>query len=438
MVTPELDRLREQYRELGVTRMLVKELAPNDNSKNQIYLGGSLQAANVLPTEEPVPSQSTPPRFFAKLRMSWLDESGRPEPAPGAQLILYPQYPEVRLSGFLKGCKAAPKFLGERGEGRLLILGTARGGTVIAVAFQRHDLIAIEYRSLGLSPTVGVFAELPVAPLVSVAAGRGQLLRALARIHSAGWIDGKRLARGMVRPYNAPNGGGFTLEAELGIEQNSLSKPDFMGWEVKAHTVHTFGRSGSGVITLMTPEPTGGVYRDQGVLDFLKRFGYSDTRGRLNRLNFGGTFRFGIRDGRTGLTLVLNGYDATNGLMTDANGGLVLRDDSGREAAIWPFEKLLGHWKRKHALAAYVPHLTDSSGAIRRYYYGNRVQLAQGTDFNKFLRAVAAGSVYYDPGIKVEDVSGVPRAKKRNQFRIRPASLPALYDLMEMVDTLAP
>lgn len=176
MVTPELDRLREQYRELGVTRMLVKELAPNDNSKNQIYLGGSLQAANVLPTEEPVPSQSTPPRFFAKLRMSWLDESGRPEPAPGAQLILYPQYPEVRLSGFLKGCKAAPKFLGERGEGRLLILGTARGGTVIAVAFQRHDLIAIEYRSLGLSPTVGVFAELPVAPLVSVAAGRGQLL----------------------------------------------------------------------------------------------------------------------------------------------------------------------------------------------------------------------------------------------------------------------
>ena len=33
----------------GVTLLLVKELAANDNAKNQPYLGGSMDVANILP-----------------------------------------------------------------------------------------------------------------------------------------------------------------------------------------------------------------------------------------------------------------------------------------------------------------------------------------------------------------------------------------------------
>ena len=57
-------------------------------------------------------------------------------------------------------------------------------------------------------------------------------------------------------------GGGFTLEAELGIPKNSVAEPDFLDWEVKQHSVTNFARADSGtVITLMTLEPSAGARR---------------------------------------------------------------------------------------------------------------------------------------------------------------------------------
>jgi len=37
------------FADLGVTKIYTKALAPNDNSKNQIYLGGNFSAINLLP-----------------------------------------------------------------------------------------------------------------------------------------------------------------------------------------------------------------------------------------------------------------------------------------------------------------------------------------------------------------------------------------------------
>ena len=48
------------------------------------------------------------PTIKAAVSLSWLGDNGQLVPAPGAQLILYPAYPEVRLSGFLRGCSVAP------------------------------------------------------------------------------------------------------------------------------------------------------------------------------------------------------------------------------------------------------------------------------------------------------------------------------------------
>ena len=73
---------------------------------------------------------------------------------------------------------------------------------------------------------------------------------ALALIATKGWIDSKRLDRdGRILPCNAPNCGGLTLEAELGIRPNSVSGPDFLGWEVKQHGVTSFARPAVGVLT---------------------------------------------------------------------------------------------------------------------------------------------------------------------------------------------
>src|SRR3546814_14536668 len=78
-------------------------------------------------------------------------------------------------------------------------------------------------------------------------------------------------------PYAARNGGGYTLEAELGITPNGYAEPDFMGWEIKQYGVRDFvSFRPKYPVTLMTPEPTGGVYRTEGVAAFMRRFGYTD------------------------------------------------------------------------------------------------------------------------------------------------------------------
>ena len=45
--------------ELGATEVLVKHLAPNDNSKNQIYLAGDISSLGLLPTGEVEFNQGT-------------------------------------------------------------------------------------------------------------------------------------------------------------------------------------------------------------------------------------------------------------------------------------------------------------------------------------------------------------------------------------------
>ncbi len=45
----DLAHLRALMMVAGVRRLVAKRLAENDNSKNQIYLGGGFEALNVLP-----------------------------------------------------------------------------------------------------------------------------------------------------------------------------------------------------------------------------------------------------------------------------------------------------------------------------------------------------------------------------------------------------
>ncbi|NJM54629.1 MAG: hypothetical protein HC841_00690 [Verrucomicrobiae bacterium] len=48
---------------------------------------------------------------------------------------------------------------------------------------------------------------------------------------------------------------------------------------------------------------------------------------------------------------------------------------------------------------------------------------------------VASGSVYYNPGIKLENASTAePKSKKRSQFRVASRNITALYETVETVE----
>lgn len=425
----------------GARRFYAKRLKPNDNSKNQPYFGrGDFSALNILP-------MAGPPRPDARrtganalrvpLAFSWLADDGKICPAPHAKLILYPQYPEIRFSGFLRACDCPPtRVMGAtRAPGRLLIIGISDGGQLIGYAADADSAVARELHSLGPLAKSGVFLELPnlVAPIPTD--DRTALLAALCAISTKSWIDACKLASdGGRRPYAAQNAGGFTLEAELGIAPNSRCAPDYRGWEIKQYGVRDFTRYSGGAITLMTPEPKGGIYATAGFEYFTERYGYLDRLGRTGRINFGGVHRANATCALTGLKLVLTDYDQSRHTFRDPNGGIALLEADGTVAALWRYTDLLVGWNRKHALAAYVPSMSRRQ-PITQYRYASRITLGEGTDFGRFLAAVAAGVIYYDPGMKIEGIGGeTPVKKKRNQFRIRYKGLNLLYRSTTLVD----
>ena len=424
--------------ELGCSAIYLKDLAENDNSKNQVYFGPDFKVLNVFPNLEVTSATSgtkETPIFKAKLKFSWISAAGLVCEAPTAQLIFYPQYPEVRFSGFLKGCKNAPSgLMRERMKGRKLFIGITQAGECFGYVVDSSDPLSKAVNSFGNLEVDGVFKSLN--SMLHSGDSKELLLKRLREVSEKGWIKSKRLnAGGQLVPCLAPNCGGYTLEAELGIIPNGIAEPDYLGWEVKQHKVSNFNNLDSGVITLMTPEPTAGFYHDKGVIPFVMKYGYPDRNGRPDRMNFGGVHCSGKTHHLTGLSLVLVGFDNETKKITQSNGGIALLDADGEIAAQWDYAGLMKHWNRKHAKAVYVPSQVHKDPELE-YVYGSRIRLGEGTNFLMLLNAFANADVYYDPGIKVESVSSEPKIKRRSQFRVKSRNLNGLYSTFTTVELL--
>lgn len=431
-----LSTLQNIFKSNGCSRIYAKRLAPNDNSKNQVYLGGDFDVLNMFPffdiTHEPSGDWERE-RFKAKVSFYWVRDDGNKSHAPNAQLILYPKYPEVRFSGFLLGCKDSPsELMRSRLPGRVLFLAVDNDGNIFGYVAQPGSEIIRE-----LEQTVGDTQEklLLEVPSAGVRDSKEALLAELRRIHKNGWIKSKRYNRhGEIVYCNAPQCGGYTLETELGISPNGYAEPDYLGWEIKQFGVRNFDRLNSAVITLMTPEPTGGFYKSAGVEYFVRKYGYEDRLGRVDRLNFGGIYRVGIEQQTTKLTMQLFGFDQETCKIRDTGGSIALVDKSGNVAAEWSFSGMLLHWNKKHKKACYVPSQMNTE-PFRQYIFGEKVLLCEGTNFMLFLTAMANGELYYDPAIKVENAStDTPTNKRRSQFRIKSGHLSELYNSSSVVN----
>jgi len=420
----------------GATRLYAKPLAPNDNSKNQIYFGPGIESLNIFPHSDPeLDTQEGRQILKAKIDFAWIDGEGI-FPAPMAQFIFYPQYPEVRMGSLLKGCQSPPSaIIGKRAEGRVLFLGITNDKRILAYAAAATSGVAQEFEQIKPQLLVsGVFFEIPISPRGIERSNRDRLLSALEIIATKGWIHAVRMKKDGSRvPCSGPNCGGCTLEAELGIKPNSLAAPDYLGWEIKQYS--------KSPITLMTPDPTGGYFEVHGVDKFVRKFGYPDKKGVQDRLNFGGAYRAGTRVPLTKLTLVLDGYDSTDGkggrgTIKRMDSGILLLTDDGEPAAIWNYTNLIKHWTEKHALAAFVPAAKRQHPL--QYKYGPAVILGIGTDFLLFLKGMSDKFVYYDPALKITNASSAkPQFKQRHQFRVRPNRIATLYERTEKVSLVS-
>lgn len=441
-----LATLLEAMRDAGVVRLFFKVLVKNNNDKNQIYIATDMAKVGFLPTGETEAARSRSTKknpkgtaiFRTDMPLSWLNNDGCLFPAPGTKLIFYPQYPEVRISGFLENCALAPTDLlsiMRRGKepGRVLFLGTTREGRVVGHVVGPESAVAEEIRSTEHPISHGVLREILLRERGD---SRQLLLRELGRIHRMGWVDPVKLTRNGMEPYDKRNSIGYTLEAHLGVLPNGDAKPDFHGWEVKGSTVKALGRSLSAKISIMTGSPTGGLIRDIGWRSFVERYGYRNDDKPPGRIDFNGVHTYGVRQEKTGLLLDIEGYDS--GVIVDETGGIVIRDDDGDVLLKWHFSKFIDHWKTKHSNVVFVPGVASET-TPRQFRFDRKVKLGIGTDFFRVLEAIKAGSVVYDSGLWVNPEGKVPKekGKERHQIRVRPGDISDLYRKVEDVDVLA-
>lgn len=446
-----LETLKRMIVAKGGKRLYYKRLSSNDNSKNQLYLGGTAEDTRPIPTgtweKELGRSGKKSPaeqRYIlqAPVRLSWLDSDGNVSPAPQTKLILYPQYGatgEFRLSGFLIGAKNRPSTLlnGTRGreQGRIMFFAVDDSGHVLAFVSPADSRIAREVETEPALEKIGVLEEISLPLAVSPIATREEMLAALGIVHRLGWTDSKILnSKSGIRGCNGPQCVGQTLLAELGIPADGRAIADYRGWEVKAFTVSTFASVASCRVTLMTPEPTGGYYGEKGVVAFLAKYGTA-TANDPKKIYFEGQHRIGVRNLKRKTLLTLAGYDTTKQAITDASGGIRLIDERGDLAAEWGFDQLIEHWRNKHARAVFVPALSQK-GPPQLYCYGSKVHLAVGNPFSRLMDALVAGLVIYDPGVRIDmsKRNGKGETKARSQFRITvPKCLAAVYEHVELL-----
>lgn len=439
-----IDEVRSLFTRHGCDRVIIKELAARqDNDKNQIYVGTDMSSVSMIPTGEVEvsttasvkPGARGKAKLQAPVRFQWLTEAGATR-APDAKFIYYPQYPEVRFSGFLRGTRGGPNDLlsrTRRGQeaDRLLLLGISEDGSVWGLVLSREA--AARSSILAISSSAGATVGRPSSALRvwelrqrSAEDSRALLLDEMARISALGWIPGAKLSHGELVPYKARNGGGYTLEAMLGISPNGYAEPDFLGWEIKQHGVKSLENPGNSTITLFTPEPTAGVYVSPGFQDFMTAYGYPDKTVE-GRINFGGIYRAHIpAHAKTKLRLIVSGFHSDRSF--DLGGSIALVDEQGQVAAEWSFAKLMDHWKRKHAAACYVPSLSREVNKHTEYRFGQGLLLAGGATSGRLLAAIDGGRVYLDPAMKlIVRPNHKPEIKRRSQFRSNFGDLEALY-----------
>lgn len=430
-----VDQFRSLFREAGVERIYVKTLAPKqDNEKNQIVLASQLEGlVNAFPVREirlREPSSSTKKRKSAagrpiteaRLNFFWLNRNGERFLAPDTKLIEYFQYPEARLSGFLKGCAWAPEAIRRTKQAaygtRILGIGANRAGEIFGLLLtERDDPVVPDFPKTSLSGISGVLGILNVSGDTSDTP-QEQLTRELRAIVSAGWHASVRNKGGIIVPFKGNQGAGYTLEALLGVETNALKEPDAYGHEIKSFR--------GGKISLMTPTADMGAEGQLPFRDFMMRYGWEGKQGDGSR-RFTGVHRAGKAASSTGYELGLDGYNPDTGEFSDRPEEIcvAIKDPvTGSLIAGWSLEKLANSWNTKHALAAYVPAAfrKDPLANGDQYAFNAPWFMCEGTDVWRLIRAIASGLVYYDPA---HTIYADGTAKVRPQWRIGTAKLEA-------------
>lgn len=442
----DIEQILALFPENRFTHVLAKVLPKNANDKNQIYWSSDFNMLGplfdfqygdrglVTSTKQGGKSRgkSIPEAVFTDF--SWLTEDGRKIRAPKVKMLIYAQYPEMRLSGFKTETGEIPASLSVEFTRanpdirRIMILArTHHGGAVAMIVMPQGDLLDKVLASPGFEGS-GVI-KLLRETYVHESDLREKLTGAVER-----WMPGvKRTTDNQTIPFNGTQVCGYTLEDALEIIPNANKDGDYMGVELKAHTAKK--------LTLMTTEPDMGVYKED-FARFMTTYGYEKS----GEWRWTGTHKEGMRSAKSGLTLRVMGYNREENISKQLNGEelyIGMFDADGNLAAGWSMERILGGWGAKHNEAVYVPATRKNTekpelkatGHKYEVYFSRDVVWCRGTNPKKLLDAILDHVIIIDPAPKY-DPANPKNNKRRTQWRVNDIhrAIPHLYDQWEEID----
>ncbi|NBF15492.1 hypothetical protein GV729_09440 [Pseudomonas sp. Fl4BN2] len=475
-----LDDIRELLKHVGADMAMLKFLPKNANDKNQVYW---LREIGPLPTHFALkfsergistskdrvnPGDSITEAVFEDFR--WLERDGGKVPVKNAKVIIYPQYPETRLSGFATTQNTMPRMLSATFTKanpyaiRLMVLGRIPGGACVGVMF--IDLSQSVVDEINALPGVEGSRACKLLIISQDHSKRlfGRLREVVDQPHRGCRLD----VQGNTIPFTGTQVCGYTLEQQFGITPNADMDGDFHGIELKVHTARK--------VTLCTTEPDFGMYAEN-FESFMTTYGYESAPGEWRVT---GLHRANAPCAKSGLTLRVRefrtvdpynpksdwirneqgeresfAYDPKTSLTAKINAvEVVLQDDAGTVAAGWSLGRLMNNWGAKHNEVVYISaNKEDNTNVIDaemgfkyEITFSPKIIWCRETSAERLLEAICVGTIFLDPAPKflANDRS---KNKRRCQWRVNDIykSASSLYenvifrDLSDQhSDTLAP
>lgn len=465
-----LAEITTQLRAQGADRAILKVLPKNANDKNQIYFASSFSplynnfdlslaergGSTSQTKDHSVPGSNIPEAVFNQF--AWVKRDGTRVKAKNVKVIVYTQYPEARLSGFLSVENTMPQSLSvaytkaNSKSKRLLVLGRLPGGACVGMVYL--DMPAGLLKEIAGLPRL---EKSKVCKVLQIDQGGGEkLFGQLARVVSRP-LKGCRLdTSGNTLPFTGTQVCGYTLEHALGIIPNAGKDGDIYGIELKTHTQVK--------ATLFTPEPDFGLYT-QSFEGFMRKYGYESD----GALRVTGIHRAGVRCAKSGLTLRIREYHTAaledSGIdwirneqgdkqpfpynpatpLTAKLGAVevVLEEDDGFVAAGWSLERLMNNWGVKHNEVIYIsaektvnPNVDEVAGGFEyQVMFSPEVIWCRETSAEHLLKAINSGVIYLDPAPKFVP-SEPSKNKRRAQWRVNDITkaVAVLYERTEVRD----
>lgn len=466
---PNFDEVRNLLRPHGCEIALIKSLPKNANDKNQVYYHSDASLLNSIfdlrfsdrgesrsvTKCTSAPGKAIPQALFH--RFSWLSKGEKLYDAKACKAIIYAQYPEARLSGFITETGEMPRSMSveytkrDDQKPRYLILGATQSGHAIAImAIDPGKQFVKEFKALDTYYGSSVCKAIKID--LGIENGSFKLRKILKKNVARKTLLGCRFDRnGDTIPFTGTQVHGYTLEHACGIKPNADKNGDIFGIELKCFTRKK--------LTLFTPEPDGGLYA-KSFADFMTRYGY--LKGDDYRLT--GLHRAYKENEKTGLTLKIRCihsykikdfagkniiryesgyYDPERPITRQMNQmEVVLEDREGNVAASWSLERLLNCWGAKHNEVVYYPAEklenddieTLTEGFKYKIQFADEVLWCKDTNAEKLFNAIHSGTVYLDPAPKFNPADP-KRNKRRSQWRVNDIykSSLELYETSELI-----